>query len=109
MSSSIRVLIVVSFEHNTCAGFYWVNTELRRSGRTVQVPPGVTLLDALIEAGLSPDHSCREGVCGACETKVISGDIDHRDQLLSKQERAANKSMMICVSSCRSGCLVLDA
>ena len=83
--------------------------ELRRSGRTVQVPPGVTLLDALIEAGLSPDHSCREGVCGACETKVISGDIDHRDQLLSKQERAANKSMMICVSSCRSGCLVLDA
>jgi hypothetical protein len=39
----------------------------------------------------------------ACETKVISGDIDHRDQLLSKQERAANKSMMICVSSCRSG------
>lgn len=83
--------------------------ELRRSGRTVQVAPGVTLLDALIEAGLSPDHSCREGVCGACETRVISGDVDHRDQLLSKQERAANKSMMICVSSCRSGCLVLDA
>lgn len=83
--------------------------ELRRSGRTVQVPPGISLLDALIEAGLNPDHSCREGVCGACETRVISGDVDHRDQLLSKQERAANKSMMICVSSCRSGCLVLDA
>lgn len=83
--------------------------ELRRSGRTVQVAPGVSLLDALIEAGLDPDHSCREGVCGACETRVISGDVDHRDQLLSKQERAANKSMMICVSSCRSGCLVLDA
>lgn len=83
--------------------------ELRRSGRKVQVQPGVTLLDALIEAGISPDHSCREGVCGACETKVISGDVDHRDQLLSKQERAANKSMMICVSTCRSGCLVLDA
>lgn len=92
---------------DTPAGGYTV--ELRRSGRTVQVAPGVSLLDALIEAGLDPDHSCREGVCGACETRVISGDVDHRDQLLSRQERAANQSMMICVSSCRSGRLVLDA
>ncbi len=83
--------------------------ELRKSGKTVEVAPDVTLLDALIEAGLNPDYNCREGVCGACETKVISGDVDHRDFVLTKQEHAANKSMMICVSSCRSGCLVLDA
>lgn len=84
------------------------SVELRKSGRTVWVPPGKTVLDALIDAGLNPEHSCREGVCGACETRVISGDIEHRDQLLTKQERAANKVMMICVSSCRSGNLVLD-
>ncbi|MNR64234.1 Phenoxybenzoate dioxygenase subunit beta [compost metagenome] len=61
----------------------------------MQVAPGVALLDALIDAGLNPDYSCREGVCGACELKVISGDVDHRDLILSKQEQAANRSMMI--------------
>jgi len=75
----------------------------------VQVAPGVALLDALLDAGLNPEFSCREGVCGACETRVISGDVDHRDHLLTRQEHAANKTMMICVSGCRSGSLVLDA
>lgn len=83
--------------------------ELRKSGRTVRVAPGVALLDALLDAGLNPEFSCREGVCGACETRVISGDVDHRDHLLTKQEHAANRTMMICVSGCRSGSLVLDA
>ncbi|MDR7096367.1 PDR/VanB family oxidoreductase [Hydrogenophaga laconesensis] len=85
------------------------SVELRKSGKTVHVAPGVALLDAMLDAGLNPEYSCREGVCGACETKVIAGDVDHRDHLLSTQERAANKSMMICVSGCRSGSLVLDA
>ena len=82
--------------------------ELRRTGRTVQVAAGTSLLDTLINAGMNPEYSCREGVCGACEVRVISGDVEHRDQILSEQERAANKSMMICVSGCRSGNLVLD-
>lgn len=82
--------------------------ELRRSGKSVHVAPGVALLDALIDAGLNPDYSCREGVCGACEVKVLSGDVEHRDLILTKQEQAANRSMMICVSGCRSGTLVLD-
>ena len=82
--------------------------ELRRTGKTVQVAAGTSLLDTLINAGMNPEYSCREGVCGACEVRVISGDVDHRDQILSEQERAANKSMMICVSGCRSGNLVLD-
>ena len=67
------------------------------------------VLDALLEAGLSPDHSCREGLCGACETRVLAGDVEHRDSILTESERAANKSMMICVSRCRSSVLVLDA
>lgn len=85
------------------------SVELRKSGKTLQVAPGVVLLDALIDAGVNPDHSCREGVCGACETKVIAGDVEHHDLILTERERAANKSMMICVSRCRSGRLVLDA
>jgi len=83
--------------------------ELRRSGKSVVVPPGVALLDALLAAGCEPSFSCREGVCGACETRVLAGEVDHRDQLLTQAERAANKSMMICVSHGRSATLVLDA
>ncbi|MGC4395672.1 PDR/VanB family oxidoreductase [Hydrogenophaga crocea] len=82
--------------------------ELRRSARILQVPPGTTLLDAIMEAGIIPSYSCREGICGACETKVLAGEVDHRDSILTKEERAANQSMMICVSGCRSDSLVLD-
>lgn len=86
------------------------SVELKKSGTTIKVPAGVSLLDAMLQAGLKPDFSCREGVCGSCETKVISGDVDHQDQILTKQEKSENKSMMICVSGCRSGSsLVLDA
>ena len=89
------------------AGAYTV--ELRQSGKTFSVPLGVSLLDAMLEAGADPAFSCREGVCGACETRVIEGEVDHHDHILTKSERAANKSMMVCVSHCRSGRLVLDA
>jgi ferredoxin-NADP reductase len=82
--------------------------ECAKSGKSVEVPPGKSILDSLIDAGLSPDHSCKEGVCGACETKVISGEIDHRDGILTKAEQAANKTIMICVSGCKRGPLVLD-
>ena len=82
---------------------------LQRSGISVHVAPGASLLDAIEAAGVHLEYSCREGVCGACETRVISGDVDHRDHILSPQEQAANRSMMVCVSGCRSGQLVLDA
>ena len=81
---------------------------LSKSGKTLEVEPALNLLDVLLEAGCDIDHSCREGVCGSCETRVLEGDIDHRDGVLSKAERAANGSMMVCVSGCKSRRLVLD-
>ncbi|HEY4319104.1 MAG TPA: PDR/VanB family oxidoreductase [Herbaspirillum sp.] len=82
--------------------------ELARSKRSVTVPAGKALLDALLEAGLDVQHSCREGICGACETAVIDGIPLHRDSVLSKSERAANTTMMVCVSGCQGNRLVLD-
>jgi ferredoxin-NADP reductase len=81
---------------------------LERSGKSVDVPPGKSILDSLIDAGLNPDHSCKEGVCGACETAVLEGEIEHHDGILTKLEREAGKTMMICVSRCKSARLVLD-
>ncbi|MDP2547220.1 PDR/VanB family oxidoreductase [Oceanobacter sp. 4_MG-2023] len=82
--------------------------ELARSGQIIQINPGDSLLERLEGEGLDLDCSCREGVCGACEVAVLEGEIDHRDGVLTKAERAANNTMMICVSGCKSSKLVLD-
>lgn len=78
------------------------------SGMTVTVPENRTILDVLDGRGVVAPSSCREGVCGTCETGVVSGEIDHRDSILSPEERSENESMMICVSRCTSGRLVLE-
>ena len=82
--------------------------ELARSRRTLAVPAGKTILDCLIEAQIEPPFSCREGVCGTCEVRVLEGTPEHRDLVLSDAERAANDRMMVCCSGARSSRLVLD-
>jgi tetrachlorobenzoquinone reductase len=82
--------------------------QLRRSGREVCVPPGATILETLRAAGLQPAASCEAGICGTCETRVIAGIPDHRDQWLSDSERASNTTVMICCAGCKSERLVLD-
>jgi vanillate O-demethylase ferredoxin subunit len=52
--------------------------------------------------------SCREGMCGACETRVLAGRPDHRDLVLSEADRAAGKTMMICCSGALDGEIELD-
>jgi vanillate O-demethylase ferredoxin subunit len=82
--------------------------ELARSGRRIHVARGRTVLQALREAGVMVKASCEQGVCGTCETRVLSGIPDHRDTLLSTEEQAANNAMMICCSGSKSEVLVLD-
>ncbi|HWK50431.1 MAG TPA: PDR/VanB family oxidoreductase [Steroidobacter sp.] len=81
---------------------------LQQSGREVFVKSGETIMQAVRSAGVFVDSSCEEGICGACETRVISGEPDHRDMILSERERAEGKTMMICCSGCKSDRLVLD-
>ena len=81
---------------------------LAKTGRTLQVTPGTSLLDQLLESGVQVDHSCCEGVCGTCQTSVLEGTPDHRDSILTAKERASGKLMMVCVSGCKSERLVLD-
>ena len=92
-------------ESATDGGFVVV---LSKSGAEISVQPGQTLLHALIEHGVEVSYSCEEGICGACETRVIEGLPDHRDMVLSDEERQANKTMMVCCSGSKSPRLVLD-
>ena len=82
--------------------------ELKRSGKIITVTPEKSLLDTLLDAGIDVPFSCSEGLCGTCETKVLEGEPDHRDSVLSAKERASNTLMMVCVSGCKSERLVLD-
>ncbi|MET9027789.1 PDR/VanB family oxidoreductase [Nocardia sp. NPDC004168] len=81
---------------------------LAASGRTFRVGANQSIADVLESAGIGIVTSCREGTCGSCETAVLSGDIEHRDELLTDEERARGDTMMLCVSRARSGPLVLD-
>ncbi|WP_392960585.1 PDR/VanB family oxidoreductase [Streptomyces sp. LN245] len=81
---------------------------LERSGRTVTVAPGVSVLDTVRAAGVEVLYSCTEGTCGTCETEVLEGTPDHRDSVLTDEEREAGGTMLICVSRCLGGRLVLD-
>lgn len=85
-----------------------IEVVLAKSGRTIQVAAGESILAAVRKVVPDVNFSCESGICGQCETRVIAGDIDHRDSLLSDAEKCEGRSMMICVSRARSGRLVLD-
>lgn len=82
--------------------------ELRQSGVTFTVGAGCTILQEVHK--VLPDHpsSCEEGYCGECETRVLEGTPDHRDDYLTEDEQENGDMMMICVSRCKGTRLVLD-
>lgn len=88
------------------AGAYTV--VLERRGLTLEVNADKGLLDTLLDAGVDVPYSCMEGVCGTCETRVLDGEIDHRDGVLSAIEKQRGDVMMVCVSTCKGKRLVLD-
>ena len=81
---------------------------LQRSGRTLQVPSGKSMLDTLLDAGIEIPYSCMEGICGSCQVKVVTGTPDHRDSVLSDREKAGNAVVMACCSRSKTATLVLD-
>jgi len=82
--------------------------ELKRSGKEFIIPPGKTILEVLRDGGLDVSYSCEQGICGACETRVISGVPEHRDSVLTPAEQAANNTVMICCAGSKTERLVLD-
>lgn len=81
---------------------------LGRGGPCLEVPPGTTILQTLEAHGVAVTSSCREGLCGACETRVLEGTPDHRDFVLSPAQRAEGRTMMVCCSRSLTPGLTLD-
>lgn len=81
---------------------------LARSEVSFRVPADRSILQALQGRGLATMSSCEEGICGTCEVDVLEGEIEHRDEVLSDEERADGSTMMICVSRARGSSLTLD-
>lgn len=81
---------------------------LKRSGRSFEVPQGKSILEILLDADIEVTFTCMEGTCGTCEVPVLEGIPDHRDVVLSAEQKAANRTMMVCCSGSRTSRLVLD-
>lgn len=75
--------------------------ELASNHAVYAIPPGQSILSVLRAAGLTLDSSCEAGVCGTCRTRYLRGEPDHRDFVLSDEER--RDWMMLCVSRARRG------
>ena len=82
--------------------------ELRQSKLSLVVPADRSILEVLEANGVQVPFSCREGLCRTCETTVCEGEVEHRDYVLSAEERLESKTMMVCVSRAKSPVLVLD-
>jgi ferredoxin-NADP reductase len=82
--------------------------KLHKTKKSYWVKSDQTILQVLQKNGISAPGSCEQGICGTCETHVIDGIPDHRDVLLSAEERASNQVMMICCSRSLSPSITLD-
>ncbi|MDU9393875.1 PDR/VanB family oxidoreductase [Pseudomonas sp. zfem002] len=81
---------------------------LAKSDRCLEVPADQSILEVLERNGIRVEHSCREGTCASCETRVLAGIPEHRDSVLSAAEQARNDTIIVCVSRALSETLELD-
>ena len=77
------------------------------TGQEVVVGADETLLTALRRADVAAPYSCQQGFCGTCRTRVVAGEVDHRDTLLTQPERAGGM-MLVCISRAGGERLTLD-
>ncbi|WP_418961345.1 PDR/VanB family oxidoreductase [Streptomyces tritici] len=94
------------FSAAAAAGGTAFEVELRSSGRTVKVAADQSVLAAVRAEVPDLPYSCEQGFCGTCRQRVLAGEVEHRDELLTDAER--DDSMLLCVSRCAGERLVLD-
>ena len=81
---------------------------LHKSGKTITVEKELTIIDALLMNNIKVDYSCLQGTCGTCVAPVLKGNVDHRDAVLSEEEKQAGDKICLCVSRARGEQLTVD-
>ncbi|MGZ5100656.1 MAG: PDR/VanB family oxidoreductase [Usitatibacter sp.] len=79
---------------------------LAKSGERIEVPAGISILEAIRARGHEAPSSCESGTCGTCRTRLLEGRADHRDLVLMDHER--DTQVMICVSRAIGAEIVID-
>ena len=82
--------------------------KLARSQRSLTISAGSNILDELLLVGVNVGFSCMSGMCGSCLVPVLEGVPDHRDEVLTEEERSQGKCIILCCSRSRTPVLVLD-
>ncbi len=80
--------------------------KLNSTGEVIDVPAGTTILEAMRAHGKDVPSSCESGTCGTCRTKLLAGEVDHRDLVLTEKER--DSQIMICVSRAKTPDITID-
>jgi ferredoxin len=70
--------------------------KLARSDREFTIPADKTITDVLTENGVQVDVKCSDGICGVCKCGLVSGDVEHRDFVLSNAQR--ENDIILCQS-----------
>lgn len=84
------------------------NVQLASTGEIYRIPQDKTVTALLAEHGIQIPTACESGVCGTCVTRVIAGDVEHRDCVLTDAQRARDAHFTPCCSRAKSDLLVLD-
>ena len=80
--------------------------KIKRSGQVLDVPADRSIVAVLRDNGFEIETDCEDGYCGTCITRYLEGEPEHRDTVLSEDER--KRYAMICCARARSPMLVLD-
>ena len=82
--------------------------QISSSGDILDVPADKSIVEVLADIGIEIPTSCEQGICGTCITSVLQGTPDHRDLVLTDEERYDNDQMTLCCSRALTELLVLD-
>ena len=79
---------------------------IKSTGDIFSVSPDNTILNTLLENGYAVENFCTSGLCGVCRVRYLEGEPDHRDMILSDEEKT--EYLTSCVSRCKSEEILLD-